>query len=53
MTEFAGMPRVKRGIIAPLDAALLAASGPATPAMWPVPNFSGVLESFFSVAYEA
>ncbi len=50
ITEFAGMPRVKSGIKAPPVAALFAASGPATPSMAPVPNFSGCLEIFFSRA---
>ena len=43
-----GMPRVSSGTIAPTDAALLAASGPTSPGMWPLPNFSGVLEMDFS-----
>ena len=34
----------------PPAAALLAASGAATPSMTPVPNFSGCLLSFFSMA---
>ena len=50
MTALAGIPRVRRGIKAPPVAALLAASGPATPAIIPVPNFSGYLETFFSTA---
>ena len=33
-----GTPRVRRGIMAPLAAALFAASGAATPRMSPVPN---------------
>ena len=44
-----GIPNVSKGIIAPPDAALFADSGPATPAICPVPNFSGVLLNFFSV----
>ncbi len=50
MTTFAGIPRVKRGMKAPWLAELLADSGPATPSMAPVPNFSGCLETFFSTA---
>ncbi len=38
-----GMPRVSSGTIAPDEAALLAASGPASPAIAPLPNFSGRL----------
>jgi hypothetical protein len=44
-----GMPRVSSGISTPAAAALLAASGPATPSIAPWPNSSGCLESFFSV----
>ena len=43
-----GMPRDKSGTIAPAVAPLLAASGPATPSIMPVPNFSGVFETRFS-----
>jgi hypothetical protein len=50
MTAFAGIPSVRSGIKAPPVAALLAASGPATPWMTPVPNFSGCFEIFFSTA---
>ena len=50
MTALAGMPRVSRGMKAPPVAALLADSGPATPSMAPVPNFSGCLETLFSTA---
>ena len=47
-----GMPSVSSGTIAPAVAALLAASGPARPAMAPLPNFSGVLETDFSTLYD-
>ena len=43
-----GIPSESRGTIAPAVAALLAASGAATPSMTPVPNFSGVRDTFFS-----
>ncbi len=36
-----GVPSVSNGTMAPLAAALLALSGPATPSMAPWPNFSG------------
>ncbi len=49
-TTVDGIPRVISGTNAPVAAALFAASGPATPSITPVPNFSGYLESFFSVA---
>ncbi len=46
-----GMPSVSSGISVAVMAALLAASGPATPSMAPVvPNSSLCLDSFFSVA---
>ena len=45
-----GIPRVSVGMNAVWAAALLAASGPATPWITPVPNFSGVLLTFFSTA---
>jgi hypothetical protein len=48
ITAFGGMPSVRSGIKAVCAAALLALSGAATPWMMPVPNFSGVLEIFFS-----
>ena len=38
-----GIPRLRRGIKVPLEAALLAASGPATPSIVPVPNFLRML----------
>ncbi len=46
-----GMPSANIGTIAPLAAALLAASGPATPSIAPVPNSSGCFDTFFSTAY--
>ena len=39
MEALQGMPRVSRGMNEELDAALLADSGPATPATAPWPNF--------------
>jgi hypothetical protein len=50
MTAFAGKPSVSKGMNALLVAALFAVSGPATPAIMPVPNFSGVFDKRFSVA---
>ena len=47
MTALAGIPRVRRGMKAPPVAALLAVSGPATPSIIPVPNFSGSGEFLF------
>ena len=44
-----GRPRVSSGTSTPADAALLAASGPATPSIAPRPNSSGWRESFFSI----
>ena len=46
------MPSVSSGTIAPAEAALFAASGPARPAMAPLPNFSGFLETDFSTLYD-
>ena len=46
------MPSVSSGTIAPDEAALFAASGPASPAIAPLPNFSGVLETDFSRLYD-
>ena len=40
-----GMISVSSGIMAPPVAALLADSGPATPSIMPVPNFSGCRDS--------
>src|SRR4051812_11776023 len=45
-----GMPSASIGTNAPVDAALLADSGPATPATAPCPNSSGRFEIFFSTA---
>ena len=45
-----GSPMVSSGTSTPAAAALLAASGPATPSMAPWPNSSGCLLSRFSVA---
>ncbi|CRH68852.1 Uncharacterised protein [Chlamydia trachomatis] len=47
-----GIPSVNNGIIAPPEAALLAVSGPATPAIAPVPNLPGFFEIRFSIRYE-
>ena len=44
-----GRPRDSIGTSVPAAEALLAASGPATPSMAPLPNSSGCLESRFSV----
>ena len=44
-----GIPRHSRGTMAPPVAALFAASEAAMPSMMPVPNFSGYLESLFSM----
>ena len=43
-----GIPKVNKGINAACAEALLADSGPATPSITPVPNFSGCLDTFFS-----
>ena len=48
MTAFGGIPSVSIGMNEVCAPALFADSGPATPAMAPLPNFSGVRESFFS-----
>ena len=45
-----GMPSDNSGTIAPAVAPLLADSGPATPSIMPVPNFSGVFDTRFSSA---
>ena len=50
MMTLGGMPSVISGMKAPPAAALLAASGPATPSIAPLPNRSGVRDSFFSIA---
>ena len=44
------MPSVSSGTSTPVAEALLAASGPATPSIAPLPNSSGCLVSFFSTA---
>jgi hypothetical protein len=44
-----GMPRVNSGTMAPAEAALLAASGPTSPAIAPLPNRSGCLATDFSI----
>ena len=48
MTAFDGRPSVSSGMNEVCAAALLAASGPATPSMAPFPNLSGSFDSFFS-----
>ena len=48
MIELDGMPRVSSGMKDDWAPALLADSGAATPSTIPVPNCSGVLETFFS-----
>ena len=45
-----GIPRASIGTNAPVEAALLADSGPATPATAPLPNSSGVFEMRRSMA---
>ena len=50
ITTFGGTPRVRSGMNAPPVAALLAASGAATPSMAPLPKRSGCVESRFSSA---
>ena len=47
-----GRPSASSGTIVPAAEALLAASGPATPSMAPLPNSSGCLESLRSVRYD-
>src|SRR5262245_32418878 len=47
-----GRPRVSIGTSTPAADALLAASGPATPSIAPLPNSSGFFDSFFSVKYD-
>src|SRR5918999_4013581 len=42
-----GMPNVNSGTIAPAEAALLAASGPTSPAIAPLPNLSGFFDTDF------
>ncbi|MNL18118.1 hypothetical protein D3C87_1392500 [compost metagenome] len=48
ITGFAGMPSVRSGMNEVWAPALLADSGPATPATAPCPNSSGCLETRFS-----
>ena len=45
-----GRPSASIGTKAPVEAALLADSGPATPATAPLPNSSGCFESLRSTA---
>jgi len=44
-----GRPNVSIGTSTPAAEALLAASGPATPSIAPLPNSCGVEVSFFSM----
>ena len=48
ITALGGMPSVSSGMNEVWAAALLALSGAATPSIMPVPNFSGVFDTFFS-----
>ena len=48
-----GIPSASNGTNAAPAAALLAASGPATPSTAPLPNLPGSLEIFRSTTYEA
>ena len=50
MAGIEGMPSASSGIMAVPVVALLAVSGPATPAMAPLPNCSGCFEKRFSMA---
>ena len=52
MTTLGAKPIVSSGIMEPPVAALLAASGPATPSMAPWPKRSGCRARRFSSAYE-
>ena len=47
-----GRPSVSSGTSVPVADALLAASGPATPSIAPLPNSSGCLVSLRSIAYD-
>src|SRR5262245_59186405 len=47
-----GRPRVRSGTNTPATAALLAASGPATPSIAPLPNSSGLFDRRFSRKYD-
>src|SRR3546814_2539237 len=53
VTALPGIPRVSSGMKDVCAAALLADSGPARPAGWPLPKRSGFFEIFFSSVYEA
>ncbi len=53
ITALPGMPRVSSGMNEVCAPALLADSGPARPAGWPLPKRSGLRDSFFSSEYEA
>jgi len=46
-----GSPKAKSGTKPPLDVALFAPSGAATPSIAPFPNRSGVFETLFSTSY--
>ena len=48
ITALGGMPSVSSGMNAVCAPALLAASGPATPSIAPLPKREGSLASFFS-----
>src|SRR5689334_20127698 len=48
-----GRPIASNGANAAAAEALLAASGPATPSMAPLPNSSGCFDSFFSLTYDS
>ena len=50
ITALVGSPRVSIGTNDICAPALLAASGPATPSIAPLPKRSGVFDSFFSSA---
>jgi len=50
--ESPGMPNTSAGIQAAASAELLAEVASTMPSMWPVPNFSGVLENFLETAKE-
>ena len=48
VTAFPGRPRISSGTNEAVAAELFDDSGPATPAIAPCPNFSGVFDIFFS-----
>ena len=50
MTASPGIPRLMVGMKSPCTEECVAASGQATPSIMPVPNFSGVFDTFFSAA---